>query len=189
MSDAFAKVAQELANGKAVPPWLPTALKHFSSVIGHRRIDGDDTIEKKLLDAAKYLEEWLPMYIRIEEKYGLGFEYPECVETTLVGLHELIEFLEEDIRPPAPRKGGPRPDRRRVVCAGICAEAYRLLQGCERVQPYSEVLQRSCEEYWFACVGANTGGEPKNWLDHLLQVAEGDEAIRAMLDRFRLSHP
>jgi hypothetical protein len=191
MSGGFAKVAQELANGDPVPPWLPAALKHFARVIGHHRIDEDDTIERKMIEAAKYLEQWLPMYIRIEEEFGLGFEHPECVETTLVGLHELIEFLEEDIPRPAPRKGGPRPDGRRMVCAGVCAEAYRMLHSREKVEPYSRVLQRSCEEYWFACTGEHTKGcdEPKNWQDHLLKTAKGDEALRAILEQFRMSHP
>jgi hypothetical protein len=109
-----------------------------------------------------------------EDEFGL--ECPECVDTVLGALPELIDYLEAQVRPS--RKGGRAPDSRRLVCAAVCAEVWRLQHG--DVQPFSQKLQAACEEYWQSCGNyeTSTTGRLKNWEPFLVQVAKDKGEFR-----------
>jgi hypothetical protein len=153
----------------------------FQPLIGGRRANVDDNSDdRKMLEAARYLERWLPTYTIAEEEFGLSI--PDCVETVLINLPELIEYLESQMR--LPRKGGPSPDGRRLICAGVCAEIWRRHVG--EMQPFSPKLQGACEEYWRACGNPETSAMSnlKNWERFLVRVKdENDEAFREDFDR------
>jgi hypothetical protein len=178
----FDGVARAIINGEP-PPWLLPVLERFSPFIaGPAATDDVGDEEKKMLDAARYLEKWLPMYVGLEEA-GLGFECPECLEMVLQHLPELIEFLESDIEPA--RKGGRPYDGRRRVCAAVCAEAWRLIHG--RIEPHSIYLQRACGAYWRACghgpIG-RLGDEPRNWAATLEWARDNDAGCRELIKQF-----
>ena len=170
---AFDDVARMLADHEG----LPSVLAHYALLVGARKpTKDDDEGDKRLLEAARYLEEWLPQYTTGEE--ALGISVPVCVHEVVDALPELTDFLESQIR--APRKGGPNPDGRRKVCAAVCAEGWRLQHGA--IHPYSAKLQEACELYWRSCDNPETSkgkGRLKNWEPFLRWVAkENDEGFR-----------
>jgi hypothetical protein len=153
----FANVARLIASGKPQPEWLIPALEHYSRLVGYRNPGpGDEGEERALLKAVQALEQWLAfearVYARIEKEFG--FPAPTILDDTATQLLELADYLESQLRPP--RKGGPTPDSRLRVCAGICAEAWRRLHG--EAQPYSTHLHTACEEYWIACGHSDESG-------------------------------
>jgi hypothetical protein len=172
----FASVIAKLTKGSP-PDWLPRVLAHYSRLVGAREpTKDDDAADKLLIDAARVLERGLGEYSAAEDATGL--ELPPCVDTVLGGLPEVIEFLETQVRPP--RKGGPAPDNRRLVCAAVCAEVWRLQHGA--IQPYSPNLQEACELYWQACGNDETSksasGRLKNWEPNLLDAAKDEGGFR-----------
>jgi hypothetical protein len=168
----FDETAKLLAKG-APPPWLVLILRQWSRLISYRKTaKGDDIEEKRMLACAKYLETWLPIYVRSEEEFG--FPIPDCIETVLIELPELIEYLESQPLPES--KGGPIPDNRAHLCAAVCAEVWRRQSG--EVQPYSPKLWAACEEYWQACGNpekAGSKGRLKNWEQYLVDVNDADD--------------
>jgi hypothetical protein len=127
------------------PGWLVPALDHFSHYLQTTGDPDDLEIEKNMLKAAKYLDFWLPIYIRLGEP-PWNFDIPDDFETVHTGLYEVIGTLEHDINAVPHRAGGPKPDIRKPVCAAVAGEAYRLLHG--ELEPYSAHLQQGCEDYW-----------------------------------------
>jgi hypothetical protein len=104
--NTFASVIAKLAKDNP-PDWLPRVLAHYRPLIGARKpTKDDDADDKLLLDAARVLEHGLGEYSVAEDEFDL--ELPECVDTVLGALPELIEYLESQLRPP--RKGG-KPER------------------------------------------------------------------------------
>jgi hypothetical protein len=179
----FTSVARLLAKAEPLPDWLIPALAHFSELVGAPR--NDDTVERILLRSAEYLDRWLPMHVMIAER--VGDEIPDCIETILPHLQDLIPFLAADLRD----KGEGSPNRR--FCAAVCAEIWRQLHGA--IEPHSLYLQRACDAYWRQCgqdpIGRNLTNEPRNWLRHLLWVgAVDDPYVRSVIELFRhgLSH-
>jgi hypothetical protein len=178
----FEDVARTIAKGDP-PQWLILGLRQVTPLIG-AKVKPDEEIEKRMLEAAKYLEKWLPLYVNTDERYG--FECPECVEDVLALLPEVIEFLEKDAEAPERGAGGPDPDTRRLVCAGVVAAAFKLLRG--KVQPYSEDMYWACEELWCACGNHPTGhsgsGQTRSWIDYLKQAkAEDDGWFRGIFEQ------
>ena len=177
----FASVIAKLAKGDP-PDWLPRVLAHYSPLISARKPSKDDDADDKLLlDAARVLENGLRAYSLAEDASGL--ELPDSVDTVLGALPELIEFLETQVRPPG--KGGKAPDGRRLVCAAVCAEVWRLQH--DDLQPFSPTLQEACELYWQACGNAETSttGRLKNWEPSLREV-QNDELEGFRADFLRL---
>jgi hypothetical protein len=179
---SFEKVAAILANG-AQPEWLLAGLKYFSRFVGLPKKDKKPDLEeeKKMLEAAKYLEDRLRIY---ELHEAWNFECPDCVSNVRALLPEVIEFLEKDIEvlevPKTARDG------RRLICAGVAAGAWRLLHG--QVQPNSLRLQQACEDYWQACGHPQTGewGEPRNWFRHLETVRDdNNDWVLGILENYR----
>ena len=169
MKAPFASVIAKLTSDP--PDWLPRVLEHYSPLIGAANPD-DRKDDKLLLDAARVLENGLRTYSIAEDRFGL--RCPECVDTVLGALPELIEYLETQIRPP--QKGGKLPDSRRLVCAAVCAEVWRLQRG--EVQPFSATLQDACEEYWQCCGNTETGdakGSIRNWERCLREVSKDED--------------
>jgi hypothetical protein len=156
---------EEAAHKFGEADWLIPHLRQWAEII--RTPPGDDTVERRLFVAAKYLEEWLPMYQLAAEK--LDVEYPSSIDDVTTALHELTLFLAGEIDQP---KDGPKPDRRRRLCAAICLEVWRKLHGS--VQPYSSKLQEACEVYWQACGHPETSmtGRLKNWERFLVWASE-----------------
>jgi len=184
---SLADVAAKLAKGDP-PPWLIVGLKRLSVIVGLANLEPDEETDRRMLEAAKYLEEWLVMYVDLE-KLEPEFECPEAVHDCLGALYEVIELLEEDAKVPK-RAGGPRPDKRLGLCAAVVSEAYRMLHGVDRVQPYSPAVQEACEAYWQACGNEPTGrqleGEPRNWERHLKDHRRDDDGwVRSILQSYR----
>jgi hypothetical protein len=171
----FTNAAMMLVNGND-PKLLAVALADYSRLIGSRRPNKDnDKDDDALLSAARVLEENLPYYAQ----HHLVLPAPEYIEEILIALPKLIEFLQAQVRPP--RKGGQSRDRRRKICAAICAEAWRHYHHGQ-VQPYSSKLQEACEIYWRACGNPETddaSGSIRNWERPLVDVvAANDEEFR-----------
>jgi hypothetical protein len=147
---------EEAARKFGEADWLIPHLSNWAKII--RLPPNDDTVERRLFVAAKYLQDWLPMYERAAEK--LGVEYPLCIDEVTQALEELVPFLAGEVDQP---KDGRKPDRRRMLCAAICLEVWRKLHG--PVQPYSEKLWEACEAYWQACdhPETSTAERLKNW--------------------------
>jgi hypothetical protein len=176
------EVGRTIARGPP-PKWLVRFLIRFSLLVGARQPAKQDLVDdnEKMLKAARDLEDLLPTYTISDDEWD--FQIPDCVETILICLPELIEFLESQL--PSPRRGGPFPDDRRVICAGICAEAYRLIHHDLRV--HSGDLRQACEDYWVACGNSETGTSDvrDNWRKPLEQhVAEGDDWIRSQMELY-----
>jgi hypothetical protein len=181
---SFADVASFLAKPLPPPEWVIPVLEHFADLVGAPR-DDDDTIERKLLRSAEYLDRYLPMHVMIAER--VGDEIPDCIETILPHLQDLIPFLAANLLD----KGEGSPNRR--LCAAVCAEIWRTLHGA--IQPHSLYLQKACDEYWRACgqepIGRKHENEPRNWERHLLWAeAADDEGFQSQIEQFRhgLSH-
>jgi hypothetical protein len=166
---AFAGVASALAKDKPPPEWLVPMLVHYSPLVGARR-NPDEADDKKMIKAARELEGMLAIYGMVEDQFG--FELPEEVDTASLALHELIEYLESELRPP--RKGGPTPDSRYRLCAWVCGEVWRRERG--ELQPYSRNLWEACEKYWQACGQPATSakGNLDNWQERLEWVRDTD---------------
>ena len=123
-AQSFTAVALLLTNGTPPPEWLIPELERLSPIIGYHRTASprDEAYDKEMIFAAKNLEQHLRTIVIAEEEFELGVT--DCVETVLISLPEVIEFLEAQLRPP--RKGGQTPDGRKRVCAGVCADcAFR----------------------------------------------------------------
>ena len=59
----FNKLAKRLADDDP-PEWLVQGLGWFGRLIGRPKSDGElETIDKRLFASAKYLEDWLQMYM------------------------------------------------------------------------------------------------------------------------------
>jgi hypothetical protein len=182
-ADRFDRAAKLLTKDQSLPDWLIPALAHYSPLVGGRRsTPDDDRDDHELLKAARYLERWLPTYTIAADEYGLIL--PDEVETVVMALPEVIEYLETQCR--EPRKGGPIPDSRAYVCAAVCAYAWRRL--CDEVNPYSPNLLQACEEYWKACGNpekVTSDGNESNWQRYLVAVKrEDDRAFREGFNRF-----
>jgi hypothetical protein len=138
-----------------------------------------------VLAAARYLQEWLPLYGHLED-YGLD-EAPPCVDQVDDGLVELVPFLAQQV---LDRGSG---DGRRVVRASVCVEAYRLIHGS--VPIHSADLRQACETLWLACgntttqsaKGAALGADVRdNWRRFLERVRDGDDWVRSRLELYKL---
>ena len=149
---ALAAVAAIIAKGRP-HEWMVPELVRRSPLVGYRRnyIKDDDTDDKSAIVAARNLEEQLRIHVLAAELIAPGdydqLPLPDCIETVLRDLPEVIEYLESQLLPS--RKGGPTPDRRRRLCAFVCADLWRRQHG--EVQPRSHRLWEACEAYWQAC--------------------------------------
>jgi len=170
MKPTLETVAAQLANGQR-HDWLLPHLRKWAEIIS-QPTEADDEIERKLFAAAKYLQDWLPMYAMAAEK--LGGEYPTCIDDADAALQDLVPFLASDVDQP---KSGPKPDGKRRLCAAVCLEVWRKLH--DTVQPFSPKLWEACEAYWQACDHAETSrkGRLKNWEPFLLWASEPSEHL------------
>jgi hypothetical protein len=168
MDSIFAPVAK-LISLDDPPDRLTERLAHFAPLIGYRRNAGDDSAIVEVLKAIDCIESELRIYAQVQEKFDF-LDLPECIDRASQALFEFRQFLEEQRRPS--RKGGPTPDGRRKLCAGVCAAAWRNVHGV--AQPYSTKLQEACEAYWQACGHSETSstGRLKNWEPFLRAVAK-----------------
>ena len=169
----FTDIAKLLANGND-PDRLAEALASWARLVGFPHRADDDQDDRDMLIAAQILEEKLPYYVQDH----LGLPTRDYVDTILIALPELIEFLKTQVRPP--RKGNRPPDSRRRLCAAVCLEAWRHYH--DEAEPYSPNLQAACEAYWQYCGQPETGeanGSIRNWERFLVWARdESDEEFR-----------
>jgi hypothetical protein len=92
----LADVARKLG-GEA---WLVQALQHFACLVGGTNKAGSTVEGDRMLKAARDLEEYLPLYVAVEEKFGI--EAPDWIDDLSNALSEAIEHLEQET---AKRKG------------------------------------------------------------------------------------
>jgi hypothetical protein len=153
MTTVFVDVARRIAKGDP-PQWLPLALEHFSPGIGEGAADVDWLI-KKTADAVDHLSRYLPAF----EHFGFGLAGErKDLRTVLALLPGIKKDLERGMR-----KGtGRKPDVRKIVCAAVMIEAWKLFY--DSVEPHSEEFREACGGYWKACGGKEIG-DPKrgNW--------------------------
>jgi hypothetical protein len=156
----FSRVAAALGSAQ---PWIFEELARCAKLIAMPRLREDVTVEAELLASAHYLRDWLP--ILYGHAYELiGEEPPEVVEDTLMDLDDLIPLLERDLLLSVDAsKGGPKPDRRKRLCALVCASIWRKHRG--KAQPYSTELADACEAYWRAC--GHVELDPTDWEHYL----------------------
>jgi hypothetical protein len=155
-----------LTKGEPAPDWLIEKLDIYARLIRlPKRKPGEDDVTLPLA-AITILEDELYQFALAEEWFRL--EEDDRTANASSVLYELREFFEElHVKR---GKGGPVPDNRRRLCAGVYAEAWERLHG--EVQPYSPKLQEACEVYWQACGHPETstdGEELRSW-ERLLRL-------------------
>ena len=140
-------VASTIAKGDP-PEWLVLALANFQDFVGGEITSEEDRryaqITEQMHDAAGKLITWLPAFMHMPSV----IKAPDEVHTALEVLPKIKAYLARAMNQP-PRKGGPRPNVERQVCAAIAVEAWTLIHG--KAQPRSDWLYRACNEYWQAC--------------------------------------
>ncbi len=167
------------------PEQLVPKLERFIALVGNPKpTSEDENQDKKLIadvrELAKRLERKVQLYATVEKVFG--FQAPTIIDDTLTALFELAEYLENQLQ--APRKRGPTPDDRRLICATVCAELWRKVHGT--LPSYSRNLQEACEIYWQACGNPATSDAEnlKDWVPFLLQAKDIDgEEFREVLLR------
>ena len=165
------------------PQWLVQGLKWFARLIGRPKHDGETkTIDYRRFAAAKYLQDWLPLYAHLER---YGFEIPICVDQTTQDLEELLLFLAKQI------SHSTSGDPRRKLCAAVCVESYRFFHN-DYVELHSGNLRQACEDLWQASGNPTTakavGADARdNWRRSLEDVADGDEWVRSRLELYKTS--
>jgi hypothetical protein len=131
------------------PEWLPLVLQRFAP---SKEADDLDWLVKKTIDAIDHLLRFLPA---LENLPGLEGE----VKEVRIVLDLLLPIRKDFER--ALRKGTGRPqDIRKLICAGVMMEAWRLCRG--RVEPHSLEFREACAAYWKAC-GGKPMGDPIYW--------------------------
>jgi hypothetical protein len=106
----FLEAAKMLANGNDHDR-LAEVLALWAHLVGFPHRADDDKDDRDMLLAARILEEKLPYHVQDH----LGLPTRDYVDTILIALPELIEFLQGQVRPP--QKGNRPPDSRRRLCA------------------------------------------------------------------------
>jgi hypothetical protein len=181
-ADALEGVAKRLA-GDDPPQWLVQALEEFAQLIRQPKNDPEiETIERNLFSSAKYLQDWLPLYTHLER---YGFEIPGYVDATTQNVHELLQFLAEQI------SHSTSGDPRRKLCAAVCVEGYRFFHK-GYVEPHSSNIRQACEDLWLACDNPTTakavGADVReNWRRKLEDVAASDEWVRSRFELYKTS--
>jgi hypothetical protein len=172
----FSAVARLLARVDNPPEWITTILARYGELVAVPDFDDSDAVTLNLLRDAEYLNRWLPMCVEAYARVDL--DVPECIDTILAHLPDLLILLAEDL----PHKG----DSRRRVCAALCAEIWRNLHGA--IEPHSVYLQKACDEYWRQCgqepIGRQLENEPRNWERPLrwAQTAD-DQGFREQIEQ------
>jgi hypothetical protein len=181
----FTAVARAIAN--PAPEWLVPALAHFQDVVGSE-VTSDEAhdhlrIFAQMHDAAGKLIAFLPMYLamptaaRSDKRVRV---IQEQVRTALGVLPAIKANLADRMNEP-PRKGGPRPNVPRHLCAAVVVEAWSLIHG--KAQPRSNRLYRACNEYWQAC-GQEYRSEGWRW-DVKDAIDEPQQWVRDSLTRYK----
>ena len=163
------EVASLLCKGQPVPDWVVPQLHRAAQAVGSPLKGSDDgSIDRLLLESAIHLKELLVLHTRAADMFDE--EYPDGLDQTWDGLEELIPFLAEQVAQPK-RRGGPTPDYRRHLCAGVCAVIWEELYDTH--QPGSEWLWKACEAYWVACGQPETSAVERlrNWERYLLEYS------------------
>jgi hypothetical protein len=176
----IADVARMIVGDGSAPDWLVRGLEYLSCMVVGIELADDMALEKRMLKAARYLEEWLPMFEWIEQRREerFGFEAAEWIDELSTALYQAIEYLEEETA-----SLGKHPDRRKLMCALVMSRAHELIHGKR-----SAALGDACELYWQACGNEHRGeyGHPENWRRNLKAVTdEPDSWPLDLLDDFR----
>ena len=126
-------VASTIAKGDP-PECLVLALANFQDFVGGEITSEEDRrytqITEQMHDAAGKLILWLPAFMQMPTV----IKPPDEVHTALEVLPKIKEYLARAMNQP-PRKGGPRPNIERQVCAAIVVEAWTLIRMCKLRAP------------------------------------------------------
>jgi hypothetical protein len=140
-------VARTIAN-RDPPEWLVLALANFQDFVGgevtSEEAKGFAEFTAQMHDAAGKLITWLPAFMNMPSV----IKPPDEVRIALEVLPKIKAYLARAMNEP-PRKGGPRPNVERQLCAAIVVEAWTLIHG--KAQSRSDKLYLACNEYWQAC--------------------------------------
>jgi hypothetical protein len=153
----FEQVASQL--GAEGVGWAIDRLRRYAIAVGHDTKSYDDSLDRIAFEAAINLDHWLMWEAEASDK--IEEEYP-LLDQASAALHELMPLIAQYIRQPG-RRGGPTPDKRRWLCAQICAGIWREFHDT----PSGEALLAACEAYWQACgqdpTAADLSGHLRNW--------------------------
>jgi hypothetical protein len=126
--------------------WAIERLRRYASFVGSPIKQAyDDSFDRLAFEGAIHLEMW----IRIEANaYDMiGEDYPDCMDHVGNALDEVTALIAQCIRQPG-RRGGPTPDDRRHICAGICGSIWQEVHPSAGLN--SDTLLEACEAYWQA---------------------------------------
>jgi len=130
---AMAVVAHTIAKGDP-PEWLVLALANFQDLVGGEITSEEDRrygqITEQIHDATGKLITWLPAFMHMPSV----IKPPDEVHIALEVLPKIKAYLARAMNQP-PRKGGPRPNIERQVCAAIVVEAWTLIRMCKLRAP------------------------------------------------------
>jgi hypothetical protein len=154
----FANAARIIANGKPQPEWLIPALEHFN-----KKRTWDDYL--------RWVKETNRMHDAVElvlkglhgRSYGSGgdFDRGNDMEITF----DVLTAFKEDLSTStalANRRGGPKPNLPRWVCAAVVVEAWEEIHGDGALK--GDPFYEACNEYWIACGGEYRGEDyTENW--------------------------
>jgi hypothetical protein len=161
-------VAEWIVGDSSVPDWLVRGLERYAPLVNPscRQLEDDTALERKMLKAARDLEERLPVFVELRERLRkqFGFEAPDWMDPLSDLLSEVIEFLEWDTAPKHVKWDAPA-----TICAAVVCRAYQLFHDHQ-----SYALGELCDLYWQACGNDQTGkeGDPANWRRDLERVKD-----------------
>jgi hypothetical protein len=131
------------------PEWLPLVLQRFAPSKG---ADDLDWLTKKTIDAIDHLLRFLPA---LENLRGLEGERKDV--RIVLGL---LLPIRKDFERALPKGTGRPQDAKKLICAGVMLEAWRLCRGS--VEPHSSEFREACAAYWKAC-GGKPLADPTYW--------------------------
>jgi hypothetical protein len=169
--DSFDAVARAIANGNP-PDWLVPALEHFKAFVR-----GKPLSNKEWQRAWKHSEQmrWAAdVLIKDLQRIFKDVSSPD-VATAIKVLTKTKNFYQERPR----TGGGHRPNERRLVCAAVVVEAWKLVHD-GNVEPRSKEVLEACADYWAAC-GHEERDAENWWRDTNHAVAEPDQFVQQIL--------
>jgi hypothetical protein len=176
--DSFDALARTIANGPP-PDWLVPALEYFRGFVAGKRLS-----DKEYQWVWKHSEEmrWAADVLIKDLQRMFGASSPD-VATAIKVLTKTKNFYRERPR----TGGGHRPHERRLVCAAVVVEAWKLIRG--NVEPRNKAVLEACAAYWQAC-GQSERDAENWWRDTNRAVAEPGRVLRPYSDRdLRLLRP
>jgi hypothetical protein len=154
----FANVARLIASGKPQPEWLIPALEHFNKRGTWEDYERWVKKTKRIHDAAELVLKALH-----GRSYGSRGDFDRGNDMDIT--HDVLTAFKEDLAASvalASRRGGPKPNIRRWVCAAVVVEAWEAIHGETAIR--GDRFYEARNEYWVACGGEYRGEDyTENW--------------------------